>query len=211
MLTSPVAQLVSRWTGDLKVGGSRPVQDTSKINPIFAGFRWLSSWRMRRWLHAAKTRTRLSPSEILPSSFKTWLPRFNAKPKINWMQNYNNLWIIKQATPTLRTPKRNHAKNSRCVCDRVREGGKATRYFCIVGTVIRWLLLLLLHILTFRWLAAISPPLGDLTTAFLVCSFVIYMLQKNCLILEVSRNLYVRSLHLQALVNVNITFWIFRW
>ena len=101
MLTSPVAQLVSHWTGDLKVGGSRPVQDTSKINPIFAGFRWLSSWRMRRWLHAAITRTRLSPSEILPSSFKTWLPRFNAKPKINWMQNYNNLWIIKQATPTL--------------------------------------------------------------------------------------------------------------
>ena len=36
MLTSPVAQLVSHWTGDLKVGGSRPVQDTSKINPIFA-------------------------------------------------------------------------------------------------------------------------------------------------------------------------------
>ena len=43
MLTSPVAQLISRWTSDLKVGGSRPVQDTSKINPIFAGFRWLSS------------------------------------------------------------------------------------------------------------------------------------------------------------------------
>ena len=40
MLTSPVAQLVSRWTSDLKVGGSKPVQDTSKMNPIFAGFRW---------------------------------------------------------------------------------------------------------------------------------------------------------------------------
>ena len=32
MLTSPVAQLISRWTDDLKVGGSRPVQDISKIN-----------------------------------------------------------------------------------------------------------------------------------------------------------------------------------
>ena len=101
MLTSPVAQLVSRWTSDLKVGGSRPVQNTSKINPIFACFRWLSSWHMRCWLHAAITRTPPSPSEILPSSFKTWLPRFNAKPKINWMQNYDNLWIIKQTTPTL--------------------------------------------------------------------------------------------------------------
>ena len=34
MLTSPVAQLVSRWTSDLKVDGSRPVYDTSRINPI---------------------------------------------------------------------------------------------------------------------------------------------------------------------------------
>ena len=42
-VTSPVAQLVSRWTCDLKVGGSRAVQDTSRINPIFAGFRCLSS------------------------------------------------------------------------------------------------------------------------------------------------------------------------
>ena len=39
MLTSLVAQLVSRWTSDLKVGGSRSVQDTSKTNPIFDGFR----------------------------------------------------------------------------------------------------------------------------------------------------------------------------
>ena len=43
MLTSPVAQLISHWTSGLKVGGSRPVQDKSKINPNFAGFRWLSS------------------------------------------------------------------------------------------------------------------------------------------------------------------------
>ena len=42
MVTIPVAKLVSRWTGDLKVGGSRPVSDTSRLNPIFAGFRWLS-------------------------------------------------------------------------------------------------------------------------------------------------------------------------
>ena len=33
---------------------------------------------------------------------------------------------------------------------RVREGGEATRYFCIVGTVIHWLLLFLL-ILTLIW------------------------------------------------------------
>ena len=39
---------------------------------------------------------------------------------------------------------------------RVREGGEATRYFCIVGTVIRWLLLLLL-ILILIWLAAVIP------------------------------------------------------
>ena len=38
----PVAQLVSRWTSDLRVGGSRPVSDTLGLNPIFAGFRWLS-------------------------------------------------------------------------------------------------------------------------------------------------------------------------
>ena len=25
------------------------------------------------------------------------------KPKINWMQHYDNLWIIKQTTPTLKT------------------------------------------------------------------------------------------------------------
>ena len=44
MLTSPSpAQLVSRWTSDLKVGGSRPVQDTLRLNPIFAGFIWLSN------------------------------------------------------------------------------------------------------------------------------------------------------------------------
>ena len=53
---------------------------------------------------------------------------------------------------------------------RVREGGEATRSFCIVGTVIRWLLLLLL-ILTIIWLAAISPPYGELTTAFVASSF----------------------------------------
>ena len=38
----------------------------------------------------------------------------------------------------------------------LRQGGEAMRYFCIVRTVIRWLLLLLL-ILTFIWLAAVSP------------------------------------------------------
>ena len=42
MVTLPVAQLVSRWTSDLKIGGWRPVSDTSRLNPIFAGFRWLS-------------------------------------------------------------------------------------------------------------------------------------------------------------------------
>ena len=50
---------------------------------------------------------------------------------------------------------------------KVREGGDATRYFCIVGTVIRWLLLLLL-ILILIWLAAISGRSDD---CFVVCSF----------------------------------------
>ena len=40
---------------------------------------------------------------------------------------------------------------------RVREGGEATSYFCIVGTAIRWLLLLL-FILTGRLLAATGGP-----------------------------------------------------
>ena len=52
---------------------------------------------------------------------------------------------------------------------RVREGGEATRYFCIVGTAIRWLLWLLLS-LALIWLTAISPPQGELTTAFVVSS-----------------------------------------
>ena len=48
------------------------------------------------------------------------------------------------------------------VSGRVREGGgggggEATRCFCFVGTVIRWMLLLML-ILTLIWLAAISRP-----------------------------------------------------
>ena len=89
---------------------------------------------------------------------------------------------------------------------RVREVGEATRYFCIVGTVIRWLLLLLL-ILILIWLAAISPPWGELTTAFVVCSFG-FSKTKFSLIPEVSRSLFVHSLHLQTLVNVNIAFWI---
>ena len=38
---------------------------------------------------------------------------------------------------------------------RVRKGGDAARYFCIIGAVICWLLLL---ILTHIWLAAISSP-----------------------------------------------------
>ena len=37
MLTSPAAQLVSRWTSALKVGGLKPAQDTSRSNRIFAG------------------------------------------------------------------------------------------------------------------------------------------------------------------------------
>ena len=56
-----------------------------------------------------------------------------------------------------------------CISLRVREGGEATRYFWIVGTAIRWLLLLLL-ILTLIWLAVISPPQEEPTTAFLVSS-----------------------------------------
>ena len=36
MVTLPVAQLVSHWTSDQKVGGSRPVSDTSRLNPIFS-------------------------------------------------------------------------------------------------------------------------------------------------------------------------------
>ena len=88
---------------------------------------------------------------------------------------------------------------------RVREGGEATRYFCIAGTAIRWLLLLLL-ILTLR-------SQGELTTAFVVSSLGLsYTFSQTnfSLILEVSRNLCVHSLHLQALVNVNIAFWILR-
>ena len=52
----------------------------------------------------------------------------------------------------------------------MREGGEATRYFRIVGTVIRWLLLLLLILvlnLTGRHLAAI----GKADDCFVVCSF----------------------------------------
>ena len=46
MLTLPVAQLINRWTGDLKIGGSRPVWDTLSENPIFSGFRLLSGGYM---------------------------------------------------------------------------------------------------------------------------------------------------------------------
>ena len=92
----------------------------------------------------------------------------------------------------------------------MREGGETKRYFCIVGTVIRWLLLLLLILTPSSGLvAAISPPQGELTTAFVVSSLGLpYTFSKTnfSLILEVSRNLFVHSLHLQALVNVNIAF-----
>ena len=47
------------------------------------------------------------------------------------------------------------------------KGGETTRNFCIVGTVNRWLLLLLVILI----LIAISPPQGELTAAFVVCSF----------------------------------------
>ena len=69
---------------------------------------------------------------------------------------------------------------------RAREGCEATRYFCTVRTVIRWLLLLcpFLSSSAGRHLAAIARA-----DKFFV-----------------SRNLFVHSLHLRALVNVNIAF-----
>ena len=82
---------------------------------------------------------------------------------------------------------------------RVREGGEATRYFCIVRTAIRWLLLLLL-ILTLIWLAAISLTQRELTTAFVVSSLGLsYTFSKTnfSLIPEVSINLFVHSFYLE--------------
>ena len=75
---------------------------------------------------------------------------------------------------------------------RVREGGEATRCFCIVGTVVCWLLSLLL-ILSF---------------VALICQT--FSKTNSSLITEVSTSLFVHNLHLQALVNVNIAFEFFR-
>ena len=70
ILTLPLAQLVNRWTGDLKSGAVRLVWNTLSSNPILAGFGQLSGSHVRCWLRAAVNRTRPSPSEILPSSFE---------------------------------------------------------------------------------------------------------------------------------------------
>ena len=86
---------------------------------------------------------------------------------------------------------------------------QATRCLSIVWTVIRRLLLI---ILTLVWLAAISPLLGELTIVFVVYSFNLSQtLSKTSfnLIPEVSKNVFVQGLHLQALVNVNMEFELF--
>ena len=54
----------------------------------------------------------------------------------------------------------------------MREGSEATRYFCIVGTVIRWLLLLLLILV----LNLTGRHLGELMT---VLSFVALVCDKH--------------------------------
>ena len=77
MVTLPLAQLVSRWTSDLRVGGSRPVSDTLGLNPISQ----VSDGSLTDICCHKQDAT--IPSEILPSSFKVWLPQFSAKPKIN--------------------------------------------------------------------------------------------------------------------------------
>ena len=55
------------------------------------------------------------------------------------------------------------------------------------------------------------PPVGELTTVFVVCSFGLSQTFSKInfsLIPEVSRSLFVDGSHLESLVNVNTAFWI---
>ena len=97
-----------------------------------------------------------------------------------------------------------------CIADtigtRVREGGEATRYFCIIGTVIRWLLLLLL-IWILTWLAAIGR--ADNCFYRLQLWFVINILQNK--IQCDPRSLKKRicsQFTFRSSCHVNIAFWI---
>ena len=101
---------------------------------------------MRCWLHAAISRTRPSPSEILTSSFKTWLPQFSAKPKINWMQNYYNLWIIKQTAPTL-------SANSSCVSH---HGQRLCQTFLLQFRLLLWWVFAATDPGTYQWCSGLD-------------------------------------------------------
>ena len=91
---------------------------------------------------------------------------------------------------------------------KVREGGEATRYFCIVGTVFVGCCCCCSFCPSSGW-----PPSRrhreSSRLLLVVSSFGLsYTFSKTnfSLILEVGRNLFVHSLHLQALVNANIAF-----
>ena len=84
----------------------------------------------------------------------------------NWVDSHVNLLDMASSGAVLVIPQELYtSKGGLPVIAKamVREGGEATLSFCIVETVTRWLLLLILLI----WLAAI----GRTDEGFVVCSF----------------------------------------